>query len=94
MTFPAGVRGISSRSEGEREGGKEEKGDAQPAYQPNAPWRVKAESRRGNVRATIKLKTQVVAVANDMPTSARARERQRRDLSSTETKEGGVAPRT
>ena len=39
------------------------------AYQPNAPWTVNAVRKEGNVKATIKLKHQVVAVAQDMPTS-------------------------
>ena len=41
----------------------------QPAYQPNAPCVVKAERKRGKVNEMMKLKHQVVAVAQDMPTS-------------------------
>ena len=38
-------------------------------YQPNAPCGSKALKRCGQVKDRIKLKHQVVAVAQDMPTS-------------------------
>jgi hypothetical protein len=39
------------------------------AYHPNAPVGVNAYNSRGNVSATTKLNSHVVAVAYDMPTS-------------------------
>lgn len=41
----------------------------QAAYHPKAPWLVNALWSEGNVNARMKLKHQVVAVAQDMPTS-------------------------